>query len=502
MTGKIIRTLLVTAAALTLAASAMAAEHLSAGVVDVYPRGARITLEVPASPSIRLELPATLDEKTLTVEGIEGVTIRDWSVRTLPAMDWLPSSLDNLKGQVEQLRAEIGLRQSRLKALRQAASQLEKLEPATTSADETARFVDGIMEKRESLERESFSTNRVIEDAQRRLTVLEQLLESRRPAVKDRFLELTALCEGQGTIRIQAWTSQAGWTPRYRMDLESATGKVSGTLDALVHQKTGLPWEGTVVVHSSQPRSTLNVPELPPMVVDFREDMPYLRESRSMKAMSLAVDEAAAPEDNRVETVTDVALAGRGSVSGDGLQQALPLESFKLEGEMSLVAVPSMSPQAWVLWDLEGTDRAFLAGGVELSIDGAPSGRTRMPALGTGQPLSLAFGTSPLIRTERKDLLAREGSSWTGKGRMERGYAITVTNGLDRAATVTVRDRIPVSVQDKIRVENLEISPEPAEQDDQGLLTWQLELEPGQTGEVTVRYRIAYPGDREITFQD
>jgi hypothetical protein len=156
-----------------------------------------------------------------------------------------------------------------------------------------------------------------------------------------------------------------------------------------------------------------------------------------------------------------------------------------------------------VLWDLKRADRAFLAGKAELSIDGSPSGRTGMPALSTGQPLSMAFGTSPLVRAERKDLLDREGSSWTGKGRMERGYAITVTNGLDRTATITVKDRIPVSVQEKIRIEGLEISPEPAERDDrEGLLAWPMELAPGQTGQVTVRYRIAYPGDREITFQD
>lgn len=502
MPGTFVKALLAAAAALTLAAPAMAAEGLSAGVADVYPRGARITLEAPAGAPVRLELPATLDETTITVEGAEGINVREWSVRTLPASDWLPASLDDLKGQIEQLRTEIGLQQARLAALRQAAAQLEKLVLEAKSAEETTRFVDGIMEKRQSLEEEILSTNRELEEARSRLAVLEKLLETRRPAVKDRILELTAFCEGEGTIRIRAWTNQAGWAPRYRMNLESVSGEVSGTLEALVHQKTGLPWEGKIIVHSSQPRSSLNVPQLPPMVVDFREEMPYFGESRSMKAMSLAVDEAATPAENRVETVTDVALAGTGSVSGDGLERALTLETFALEGEMSLVAVPAISPQAWVLWDLAEADRAFLAGAVELSIDGSPSGRTRMPALGSGQPLSLAFGTSPMIRAEREDLLAREGSSWTGKGRMERGYAIRVTNGLNRNATVTVKDRIPVSVQEKIRIEGIEITPEPAERDDRGLLTWRLELEPGQTGEATVRYRIAYPGDREITFQD
>ncbi len=502
MTDTLTKITILAAAVLAMAASAMAAGRLSADTADVYPRGARLVMEVPAEEALRLELPATLDEKTLTVEGVDGTIVRDWSVRSLPAADWLPGSLDDLRGEIAEARSELGLQESRRTSLQQAAAQLETLEPETKSAEEAERFVIHMMKRRETLEQEIRTTTLALEAARDRLKILQELLESRRPAVKDRVLELRAACEGKGNVRIRAWTNQAGWAPRYRMDMNSADGSVSGRLEALVHQKTGLPWEGRVTVHSSRPRYSLDVPELTPLVVDFEEERPYLGETRSMKAMSLAVDETMAPEENRLETVTDVALSAEGSVAGDGLRQALTLETFALAGEMSLVAVPSISPQAWVLWEMEAADRAFLPGRVELSIDGSPSGRTRMPALGAGQPLALAFGTSPLIRTEREELPAREGSSWTGKGRMEQGYAITVTNGLKRSAEVTLKDRIPVSAQEKIRIESVEISPEPDGRDDRGMLNWDLALAAGESATVTVRYRIAYPGDREIDIRD
>lgn len=501
MTG-MMKTLILGLAALTLASPALAAAGLSADAVDVYPRGAHMSMEVEATETLRLELPATLDEKTLTVEGLDGVTIGEWSVRTVPATDWLPAALEGLKREVEQARSEVVLHESRLSSLEQAARQVEKMEPEATSPEEAERFIDRAMRKREALELKLRTSGQALEKARDRLQVLEKLLAKRRPQVTDRYLDLTATCKGTGKVLIRAWTDQAGWTPRYRLDLAGGTGQVTGRLEGLVQQKSGLPWQGTVTVHSSQPRSSLSVPELRPLVVDFAQPRPFLGEARSMKAMSLAVDEMEAPASNRIETMTDVALSGTGNVPGDGMQKALTLETFALNGHVSLVAIPELSPRGWVLWDMETADRAFLPAQVELSIDGSPSGRTRMPALGAGQPLSLAFGTSPLIKVDREDLLPREGSSWIGKGRLERGYAMTVTNGLDRTAEVTVRDRIPVSVQDKIKIENIEISLQPTERDDEGLLTWKLALAPGESTKVTVRYRVTYPSDKDITFEN
>lgn len=499
---RMMKTLFLAAMTLIAAAPAMAADSPSVNAVDVYPRGARLSLEVPAAETLKIELPATLDDKTLTVEGLQGVTVRDWSVRVTPATDWLPAALEELRREVEQARSEVNLHESRAASLEQAARQVEKLEPETKTPEEAERFVDRAMRKREALELEIRTSGQALQKARDRLQVLEKLLQDRRPTVKDRYLELTATCEGDGKVVIKAWTGQAGWSPRYRLDLTSSTGSVGGRLEALVHQKSGLPWQGTVTVHSSQPRLGLSVPDLQPLVVDFAQPRPFLGESRSMKAMSLAVDEMEEPQSKRTETVTDVALSGTGSVPGDGEQRTLTLETFALDGKISLTAVPSLSPRGWVLWNMEAADRAFLPGEAELSIDGSPSGRTRMPALGAGQPLALAFGTSPLIKAERKDLLPSEGSSWTGKGRLEQGYSITVTNGLDRTAEITVKDRVPVSVQDKIKIEGVEISPQPVERDDQELLTWKVVLAPGESGKVTVRYRITYPSDKDITFQN
>ncbi|MCK4512007.1 hypothetical protein KAW64_09720, partial [bacterium] len=45
----------------------------------------------------------------------------------------------------------------------------------------------------------------------------------------------------------------------------------------------------------------------------------------------------------------------------------------------------------------------------------------------------------------------------------------------------------------EVKIENLKFVPEPAEQTDEGLLTWKLRMEPGETREITIEYVVEYP---------
>jgi len=107
----------------------------------------------------------------------------------------------------------------------------------------------------------------------------------------------------------------------------------------------------------------------------------------------------------------------------------------------------------------------------------------------------------PLVKAVREQMVSREGSTWTGKGRLEDGYSIEITNGLAKEITVILKDRIPVSAQEKISVETLKIEPKPAEQDKENILSWKLSLAPGEKKKVEVLFRIGYPADETVVFR-
>lgn len=489
------------AAALLLlgAASAAWAQELRAGRVDVYGGGALVRLSAVAEAEMVLEVPATLEKGSLAVTGSGGAEVLHWTVEERPAPNWIPPALEALRDEVDRARTEVELLDARSAALKQAVGHLERALPEVTDGASLEAFVDEAQRKREALELRLRETAQLREKAQLELEALERLLESRRPDAES-LLVLYLATEGSGTVEVTGWSREARWRPLYRVDLDSTSGETVWRLDALVSQKTGLSWEGPVAFHSGAPRQGLDLPELAPLVVDIR---PPLKTARvAMEAAPTGFKAEMYDEAERIETATDVVLAARASVPGDGTEVRVGLERFSLKGKADLSVLGELSDRAWLLWEAEALDRALLPGETELFVDGLPSGRTGTAESSAGQKLAMPFGESPLVRVSREELLPLEGSGWTGRGRLERGFRLTVSNGLDRPQTVTVRDRLPVSVNEKVKFESVSFSTEPSEHDDEGLLTWKLTLDGGASQEITVRYRLSYPGDSEIVFYE
>jgi len=61
------------------------------------------------------------------------------------------------------------------------------------------------------------------------------------------------------------------------------------------------------------------------------------------------------------------------------------------------------------------------------------------------------------------------------------------------AATVHLADRIPVSAMEKIDVDDIDIEPEPDSRGENGILNWDILLQPGDRKEVNFSYEVEFP---------
>jgi uncharacterized protein (TIGR02231 family) len=199
--------------------------------------------------------------------------------------------------------------------------------------------------------------------------------------------------------------------------------------------------------------------------------------------------------------MTDMTARARGTLPGDNSPAEFLLGEFELKSEVSIVSVPVLSEEAWITAEAKKIATPLLPGTAELSVDGKLSAKATLPEQGTGTDIRLAFGKMPLVKAVREKMVSREGSTWTGKGRLEDGYSIEITNGLEKKITVILKDRIPVSAQEKISVETMKIEPRPDEQDKENILSWKLSLAPGEKKKVEVLLRIGYPADETIVFR-
>lgn len=472
------------------------AQEPAVKTADVYPRGAQVTLEAPARPDMAFDLPLSFEEDSVRVSG-EGVQILSVETTRIQRQGWIPPALAGLGARVKAARTETDRLEARGASLQQTAKHLQDTVPGSWKPQDLLGFLDTAARKREQVEQQVRENGRALEKAKAELARLERELAEKMPPEPDSATRIRIKTAGTGSVRLQLWTPQASWNTRYLLDLAGKTGRVAFRQEALVQQKTGLDWDGEIVLHTVQPRRSVTAPELRPLVVDFEQ-------AAGRNADMMMAKQAMAPEEAgkvvQEETLTDLALKARGRASGDGTPARLSVAAFSLPSETSVVVIPGLDREAWLTAEVKSLDRALLSGTADLSVDGSPSGRASVGTRGRGDSLKLAFGKVPLVTAKVEEAVPREGTTW-GRGKLEKSFALSVTNGTGTRTAVTVLDRIPVSAQDKIKVEVLAIDPKPTRTDDKGILSWEMTLAPGETKKLTVRYRLTYPADRAIIFR-
>jgi len=195
-----------------------------------------------------------------------------------------------------------------------------------------------------------------------------------------------------------------------------------------------------------------------------------------------------------------VSVKGSGRLKGDGVFTNVELGRFGFPSTPLLIAIPELSREAWVVASLEVIPDAFLPGVAALYVDGVASGRTNIPEMGLQG--TLPFGMAQRVTAEKKRAVGRTGTTWLGLGRgtLQDGYTIEVTNNMDAEREIEIRDRLPLPADDRITLESVRITPAPALQDDENRLTWKMTLKPGETGRITVEYTLRYPGDETLVY--
>ena len=125
-------------------------------------------------------------------------------------------------------------------------------------------------------------------------------------------------------------------------------------------------------------------------------------------------------------------------------------------------------------------------------------GHHPIPYTATGEPIEVSLGSDTKYRVEYEPIVLKKKNKgmFDFNKYLNRAFRITVTNLTDQKQTIEVRDQIPVSKHEKINVELGEKTTSGYKLDEkQGLLHWELNLEPAQTKVLELYYKIQIPDE-------
>ncbi|MFI0937592.1 DUF4139 domain-containing protein [Streptomyces sp. NPDC021020] len=202
--------------------------------------------------------------------------------------------------------------------------------------------------------------------------------------------------------------------------------------------------------------------------------------------------------------------AAPADVAADGRWHTVPVGEVPVDADFVYVCVPSVDPAVFSTVRLTNTSsHALLAGPVDVLVDGDFVLTAPLPTLAPGQRQSVGLGVAESVKAARRTHM-RESTAGLRGGTtvLDHTVEIDVANRLPYPVAVHVRERVPVSADKDVRIDEHRASPPweaataPLEgQEDgwaAGVRTWRVELEPGSTATLSGGYAVRLPAGKAV----
>ncbi|MBT2451007.1 DUF4139 domain-containing protein [Streptomyces sp. ISL-43] len=201
--------------------------------------------------------------------------------------------------------------------------------------------------------------------------------------------------------------------------------------------------------------------------------------------------------------------AARADIPSDGTWHTVTVAEVPVGLRTEYLCVPSVEPTVYATLLLSNaTDQALLAGPVEVIVDDEFLLTAALPTLAPGGVRRVGLGAAEGIRVTRRTNL-RESTSGLRNNTtvLDHRVHVELANRLARPVTVEVRERVPVTSEPDVRIEERAdwTAPEEApgegtghEHHAPGTRVWRLDLPAGATAALDGGYEIRIPTGKAL----
>jgi len=504
--------------------------------VTVYPDRARVTrrgrITVPSGDQTVYvgPLPLALHEDSVRVSGRGPATVLGVDVATQHHPQAPDETVAALERQRQEAQAEVAEQadadevQAQLDTFlaqlaRRAGGSFARTLAAGESDTDLSRFTESLAARLSAVRSKRRELAQLRREAEDRLAAADRRLAAiaaqRKPDRRSAAVALALDTEAEVEIELSYVVPGAGWTSSY--DVRLTGDRLSLNWYGLVTQHTGEDWpECDLRLSTARPTVTAKVPELDPWYLDrfhppvpvAAAGVPMSRGARTEAFAAASVQSAAAPDFADLTATVEQGLTAATytpprpvAVPADGASHRATIASIDLDAELDYITAPVRSTDVHLRATVVNSSTHTLPPGKAAVFHEADFvGSAALPMWAPGEDIELALGLDDRIRVERKLVRRNAGKATLGSARRrEVEYETKIENHTPRTARITVLDQLPVSRDHDITVKPVTAVPEPTETTDLGLITWKLDLSPGQAVDVRLAFRVETAKSVELT---
>jgi uncharacterized protein (TIGR02231 family) len=355
---------------------------------------------------------------------------------------------------------------------------------------------------------------------------------------------------GEFELELSYLVMGASWHPQYdvrvQMTGEKGEGVVELTYVGVVQQSSGERWENVgLALSTARPSLAAVLPELdpwylnvytPPVPGPLRAARPRIASIAGMPGdqyASLAVqpmalsamavsDEVAFAEEQEEQAqenvlrTADIATAtveqtgtalifrvGRSvDIPSDNSPHKTTIARDDLPCTFDYVSAPLIDEQVHLRAAIvNSTERVLLSGDASIFLSSEYVGTTNVKTTAPAEKFKIFLGIDDGIKVKR-ELIERnveKGNALQGNiRRITYAYRITVHNYADAPRRVVIRDHLPVTQHERVKVKVQSIQPAPAERTKLELITWQFPLASDSEQKIEYRFVVEHPQDVRV----
>lgn len=514
-------------------------------------RSGKVDLKAGSYKLVCDDLPQGFDESSLQVEGKGTAEVKILGVDVVKVQGQLAESprykelkdrLDKLTARRDSIQIEIGSLNGSIEFLNDYAKypfskQDAKAAPDAFRTQDFKTLMDFIGTERAKTTAKVDALNKRTKKLDEEIDWINQQLSEMK--TKDNWTKRVVIdCDASsaGDLRLDLTYNVTGatWKPEYMVRFDATKETFDLAYNARIEQYTGEDWNGVAMqLSTAQPQLGASPPELTALYLARRPRPIEYGQVASAVALKSGVVKTGdelhvrgggkgaytppAPQEfeaaRQGSVVASTSFAANFSIpkavdlpSGAEPRRVLILEET-LGGKLSRYAAPRLSRNAYVREEVKNTlEVPILAGLADVYVEAVPAGggqptsnfvgKEWLNMLPAGQEFPVDLGVDQDIKAtfklEKREYLTKEGAAVK---KIRYHYLITIESFKPGPAAVTVQDRIPVSTMKDVKVTGVDLSPEPSEQREDGILTWNLTPGPKEKKEIRIGYTIELPGD-------
>jgi uncharacterized protein (TIGR02231 family) len=224
----------------------------------------------------------------------------------------------------------------------------------------------------------------------------------------------------------------------------------------------------------------------------------YLKKLRDEKSVDPStLQQYTTLNEGQLNTNFEIALPY--DIESDGRLHSVNIKDQEISCVLKNYAVPRVDKDAYLLAEVaDWQNLDLLPGDANIIMDDTYIGKSVIDPNTTADTLNLSLGRDKRVAIKRS--VVKEQSSLKTSGGSSKQvftYEILVKNNKVTDVNLLLKDQFPLSTIKEVEVK-LEDGGEAMINTETGVLTWKIDLKPGESKKVRFSYSVKYPKDKKI----